>query len=168
MAKGGGHAMAAGVTLANDSLPAFTEAIDALLRDSVAVAGADTALLVDGAMTAASATAELMARLAGAGPFGSGHPEPVFAFPHHILTEAAVVGNGHVRLKLRAGDGSQVGGIAFRAADQPLGRALLAARGERIHAAGSLAIDRWGGAERVDLRVTDVAPATPGKAVDGA
>lgn len=167
VAKGGGHAMAAGVTLADGNLAAFAEAIDALLRDSVAVAGADTALLIDGAMTAASATTELMARLNGAGPFGSGHPEPVFAFPNHILTEAAVVGNGHVRLRLRAGDGSQVGGIAFRAADQPLGRALLASRGERVHAAGSLAVDRWGGAERVDVRVADVAPATPGKAVDG-
>jgi single-stranded-DNA-specific exonuclease len=69
------------------------------------------------------------------------------------------VGTGHVRVRLRSGDGSVVSGIAFRSAEQPLGQALLAARGGAAHVAGTLTIDRWGGGERVSLRVMDIAPA---------
>ncbi|NNC00822.1 single-stranded-DNA-specific exonuclease RecJ, partial [Corallococcus exiguus] len=93
-----------------------------------------------------------------AGPFGSGQPEPVFAFAHHRLIEAREVGSGgHIRVKLRGGDGSTIGGIAFRAAGQPLGQALVNAVGTPIHAAGTLTIDRWGGGEKVELRIIDTA-----------
>jgi single-stranded-DNA-specific exonuclease len=154
--KGGGHAMAAGVTLAAGGLPAFT----AFMRDRLAGAPAseegDT-LLVDAVITAGGAQADLVTLIEQAGPFGSGSPEPVFAFPSHLLVDAMEVGGGHVRLRLKSGDGAIIGGIAFRAAGQPLGQALMAAKGRVVHAAGILGIDRWGGAERADLRLIDVA-----------
>jgi single-stranded-DNA-specific exonuclease len=73
-----------------------------------------------------------------------------------------MVGNGHVRFKAKAGDGSFVQGIAFRVAQEPLGQALLRARGESLHLAGTLSIDRWGGGERVQLRLLDAAWADRG------
>ncbi|MBR3189881.1 fibronectin type III-like domain-contianing protein, partial [Bosea sp. (in: a-proteobacteria)] len=100
----------------------------------------------------------LLAEIDRAGPFGAGCPEPVFVLPAHRLTEVVEVGaGGHLRIKLRAGDGATIGGIAFRAAREPLGQALLAARGESVHLAGTLTLNRWGGSERAELRVVDLA-----------
>lgn len=155
--KGGGHAMAAGVTVAAGGIEAFAAFMREQVRRSAGGVTDESVLAIDSALTAGGATPELVALIAQAGPFGAGNPEPVFAFPHHRLTDASVVGSGHVRVRLRSGDGTTMGGIAFRAADQPLGDALLAARGETVHVAGTLSIDRWGGAERVDLRVLDLA-----------
>jgi single-stranded-DNA-specific exonuclease len=64
---------------------------------------------------------------------------------------------GHLRVKLRGGDGSLIGGIAFRAAGQPLGEALTQALGSNLHVAGTLSIDRWGGNEKVEIRIQDAA-----------
>jgi single-stranded-DNA-specific exonuclease len=155
--KGGGHAMAAGVTLKHDRLAPFRAFIEDALRDSVATARRDHSLKIDGALSARGATVDLINLVNRAGPFGAGNPEPVFAFPSHTVVYADRVGENHLRVRLRAGDGSFVNAIAFRAADQPLGQALLAQRGHAIHAAGSLTIDRWQGEERVQLRLTDMA-----------
>jgi single-stranded-DNA-specific exonuclease len=93
-----------------------------------------------------------------AGPFGAGQPEPVFVFAHHRVVDAREVGGaGHVRVTLRGGDGANLGGIAFRAAGQPLGQALQRAVGGNLHVAGTLCVDRWGGGERVEIRIVDVA-----------
>jgi single-stranded-DNA-specific exonuclease len=113
---------------------------------------------IDGTLMATAAQPTLVAAIERAGPFGAGQPEPMFAFPNHRLVEAKEVGSsGHVRIRLRGPDGSTIGGIAFRAAGQPLGLALSKAIGTPIHAAGSLCIDRWGGGEKVDLRLCDIA-----------
>jgi single-stranded-DNA-specific exonuclease len=159
LVKGGGHAMAAGVTIEAARLGAFRAFLEARLGSSARAARADRALSIDAALTAAAATPDLVRELDRAGPFGSGAPEPILAFAGHTVASADVVGQGHVRLRLRAGDGASVGGIAFRASETELGRALLASRGARIHVAGCLGIDRWGGAERVSLRVLDAARA---------
>ena len=95
--------------------------------------------------------------VARAGPFGAGNSEPVLAFPAHHISYAEEVGQAHVRVRLKAGEGAPLNAIAFRAVGQKLGSALLNARGERMHVAGSLAIDRWQGAERVQLRIIDAA-----------
>jgi single-stranded-DNA-specific exonuclease len=71
------------------------------------------------------------------------------------------VGQAHVRVRLRAGDGATVNAIAFRAAGQKLGDALLKNRGQSMHVAGSLTVDRWQGQERVQMRIIDVASADP-------
>jgi single-stranded-DNA-specific exonuclease len=155
--KGGGHAMAAGVTLKHDRLAPFRAFIEEALRDTVATARRDRSLKLDGALSAKGATLDLINLVNRAGPFGAGNPEPVFAFPSHTVVYADRVGENHLRVRLRAGDGSFVNAVAFRSADRPLGKALLERRGRAIHAAGCLTIDRWQGDERVQLRLTDVA-----------
>ena len=161
LAKGGGHAMAAGITVAKDRLGAFRAYIEEALRDGVVAARRDRSLRIDGAVAGPALTPDFVTTLAKAGPFGAGNPEPVVALPGHVLAYADPVGANHIRVRLRAGDGTMVGGIAFRAAGQPLGRALLDSRGRAVHAAGCIAIDRWQGTERVQFRLLDVATATP-------
>ena len=149
--------MAAGVTLSPDGLERFTAFVSGRLAESVAQAFLGDALLVDAALTAGGARPELFAAIERAGPFGAGQPEPVFAFAGHRVVDAREVGKGHVRMRLKSGDGTVLNAVAFRAAGQPLGRAMLAALGRDLHVAGTLCLDRWGGAERVELRVCDVA-----------
>ena len=156
--KGGGHAMAAGVTLAAGQGAAFHAFLAERLATEVGAASESEALRVDAALSAGGATPRLLAEIERAGPFGAGSPEPVFVFPAHRLTDAVEIGSGgHVRVKLRSGDGASVGGIAFRVAQEPLGRALLAARGESVHLAATLTLNRWGGNETAELRVLDLA-----------
>jgi single-stranded-DNA-specific exonuclease len=115
--------------------------------------------LIDGALTAGAANIETVTSIGRAGPFGAGNPEPVLAFPSHHLAYVEEAGQAHLRARLRSGDGSALNVIAFRAVGQKLGAALLSNRGRAVHAAGSLAIDRWNGEERVQLRLIDIAPA---------
>ncbi|MGB7257506.1 MAG: DHHA1 domain-containing protein, partial [Pseudolabrys sp.] len=158
--KGGGHAMAAGVTLRKDALSAFRAFLEDALASAVEVARRETSLLIDGAISAGGATVELVETVARAGPFGAGNPEPVLALPAHTLAYVDPVGDNHIRARFRSGDGKFLNAIAFRAADKPLGKALLDNRGRPMHAAGGLSIDRWQGAERVQMRLIDVAAAS--------
>ena len=155
--KGGGHAMAAGITVKHSALAEFRAYLESELAEVVAAARADQALLIDGAVSAAGANAALVETIARAGPFGAGNPEPVVALPNHVVAYADPVGQDHVRVRLRSGDGTMLNAIAFRAAGQPLGQTLLQSRGQALHAAGTLSIDRWNGGERVQLRLIDVA-----------
>jgi single-stranded-DNA-specific exonuclease len=162
--KGGGHAMAAGVTLSKDKLGEFRAYIEAKLAGDVARARHVNEILIDGAVSARAVTPDFINMLNRAAPFGNGNPEPVVALPDHQLVYAEEVANAHVRVRLKAGDGAVVNGIAFRAVGQKLGNALKDNRGQPIHVAGSLAIDRWQGSERAQLRVIDVAVPDPGPA----
>lgn len=157
LVKGGGHAMAAGITIERSRLGDFRAFMEERLADLVARVRADEALFVDAALTAAGARPDLIEQIEQAGPFGSGNPEPVFAFPAHRIVDAAPVGQGHVRIRAKAGDGATLSGIAFRSAEDPLGRGILAAQGDVLHLAGTLNMDRWGGGERVQLRILDAA-----------
>jgi single-stranded-DNA-specific exonuclease len=159
--KGGGHAMAAGITVKREALAEFRAYLEGELATAVTAARADQSLLIDGAVSGAGANIDLIGTLARAGPFGSGNPEPVVALPAHTLAYADVVGQTHIRARLRSGDGTMVNAIAFRAAGQPLGQALLQNRGQPVHAAGTLSVDRWNGAERVQLRLIDIAVVDP-------
>ncbi|WP_020175889.1 single-stranded-DNA-specific exonuclease RecJ [Methyloferula stellata] len=161
LVKGGGHAMAAGLTITRERLSDFRAFLEARLAEDVVHARAGEALFVDAVLTAAGAEPVLFETLERAGPYGQGNPEPVFVFPAHRLIDVAEVGNGHIRLRAQAGDGTKIDGIAFRTAREPLGMALEAARGQAVHLAGTLSLDRWGGRERVQLRVIDAALATP-------
>jgi single-stranded-DNA-specific exonuclease len=155
LVKGGGHAMAAGLTIEASRLGELRAFLERRLAASVAEGRKDRALLVDAALTAGGARAELVNEIERAGPFGSGSPEPIFAFPDHLIAEASVVGGAHVRVRLESRDRTRLDAIAFRCADAALGRTLLAARGETLHVAGSLTLDRWGGAEKTSLRIVD-------------
>ncbi|HLX97252.1 MAG TPA: single-stranded-DNA-specific exonuclease RecJ, partial [Roseiarcus sp.] len=159
--KGGGHTMAAGVTLAADRLGEWRAFLEERLGDAVTKARAEAGLEIDAALTANAATPELVHRLEAAGPYGAGVPEPLFALPRHRLAEVMAVGadGRHLRIRAVAGDGRAVEGIAFRAAGKKLGEALLRLKGAPVHLAGTLAVNRYGGRERAQLRVVDVAEA---------
>ncbi|MDQ8731521.1 single-stranded-DNA-specific exonuclease RecJ [Bradyrhizobium sp. LHD-71] len=163
--KGGGHAMAAGVTLRKERLAEFRAYMESALADSVAKSRHANDLFVDGAATARALTPEFVRTLERAGPFGSGNPEPLIALPSHQLVHAEEIGQAHLRVRFKAGDGALVNGVAFRAVGQPLGRALVENRGQNLHVAGFLAIDRWQGTERVQFRISDVAVPDPGPAL---
>ncbi len=159
--KGGGHAMAAGVTLRKGALADLRAYLESTLAAEVEIARRAGGLLIDGAVSAAAAGADLVAMISRAGPFGSGNPEPVIALPAHTVSYAEEVGQSHVRVRLRSGDGSALNAIAFRAVGHKLGAALLQSRGRQIHAAGLLSIDRWNGEERIQFKLADIAPAEP-------
>ncbi len=159
LVKGGGHAMAAGLTVAREKLGALRAYFEEHLKDAVENARAEDHLSIDGALTAGGANAALWNMMESAGPYGAGNPEPVFALPAHRVVFADPVGGAHVRLRLRAGDGSQIGAIAFRTLNRPLGNALLAARGQPLHVAGCLSRDTWQGKEKIEMRVLDAAGA---------
>ena len=155
--KGGGHAMAAGITLKKDALAAFRAFLEDALGASVEVARRERALLIDGAVSGGAVNLALAELLTRAGPYGAGNPEPLLALPAHTLSYADPVGENHIRARFKSGDGKIVNAIAFRAAGTPLGHALLDNRGRAMHAAGHVAIDRWQGEERVQMRLVDVA-----------
>jgi single-stranded-DNA-specific exonuclease len=159
--KGGGHAMAAGVTLRKSALAPLRAFLESSLAADVESARRSNGLMIDGAVSAGAANAELVSMIERAGPFGSGNPEPVIALPAHTLAYTEEAGQSHIRLRLKSAGGAGVNGIAFRAAGQKLGAALVQNRGRLVHAAGSFAIDRWQGEERVQFRLCDIAPAEP-------
>ncbi len=159
LVKGGGHAMAAGVTLRKAALAPFRAFLEDSLSGAVEAARRERALLIDGAVSAGGFNLALAELLARAGPYGAGNPEPMLALPAHSIAYADPVGESHIRVRLKSGDGKFVNAIAFRVMGTPLGKALLDNRGHAVHAAGSLAVDRWQGEERVQLRLTDIAPA---------
>jgi single-stranded-DNA-specific exonuclease len=157
--KGGGHAMAAGVTLRRERLAAFRDFLEDRLGPAVTAARADASMKVDAVLTAAGVTAEIVHLLEKAGPFGSGNPEPVIVVAGHRLEQVSEIGAAHLRFRLTGDDGGSLEALAFGVLGRPLGDAILAARGERTHVAGHLTLDRWGGAERVRFRVLDIASA---------
>ncbi|WP_441241947.1 single-stranded-DNA-specific exonuclease RecJ [Tardiphaga sp. 768_D3_N2_1] len=160
--KGGGHAMAAGVTLRKERLGEFRAYIESALAADVGKSRNEKELFIDGAVTARGVTTDLVNTLNRAGPFGQANPEPVIALPAHQLAYVDEVGQAHLRLRFKASDGAMVNGIAFRSVGQKLGNALQELRGQPVHVAGSLTVDRWQGAERVQMRVIDVAVPDPG------
>ncbi|MEI8144869.1 MAG: single-stranded-DNA-specific exonuclease RecJ [Alphaproteobacteria bacterium] len=157
LVKGGGHAMAAGVTLTRERLAAFRAYLEEALGTAIEVARREEALLIDGATTAGALSRDFVASLDRAGPFGSGNPEPVLALPSHTLIYADRVGEAHVKARLKSGDGATVDAIAFRCVGKPLGDLLLGSRGRPLHVAGTVSLDRWQGNERVQLRIQDAA-----------
>ena len=158
--KGGGHAMAAGLTISRERFGDLRAYLEEKLAAPVAAARLDAGLSVDAALSAAGATTSLAHSIELAGPFGSGNPEPIFALPRHRLTDVTPVGVDHLRLRAVAGDGQSIEAIAFRVVGKPLGDALARAKGGLVHLAGSLSINRYGGRERIQLRVVDAADAS--------
>ncbi|WP_017964106.1 single-stranded-DNA-specific exonuclease RecJ [Rhizobium leguminosarum] len=159
LVKGGGHAMAAGLTVERADLGRLRTFFTEKAERTVASLVANETLKIDGAIGASGATLELIDRLEAAGPYGSGHALPLFAIPAHRLRDARLVGEKHVKVTLEAMDGSRLDGIAFRAADTPLGNLLINSRGASLHVAGSLGADHYQGARHIQLRVCDAAPA---------
>lgn len=155
--KGGGHAMAAGVTVARDRISDFREFLNEALEASVEAARLDDALILDAALAGRGVSLDLLRRVERAGPFGQGNPEPLFALPEQQIAFAQTVGADHVRARLRSRDGATVDAIAFRAANSPVGDALLKGDGAQFHVAVKLSPNVFRGIERVETRIIDLA-----------
>ena len=154
--KGGGHAMAAGLTVELGRLADLRVFLDGHLAAQVAAA-ADPSLAIDGALTASGASLDLIELLEQAGPYGSGHPAPVFAFPAHRVVYADKAGSDHIRLSLASADGKRIKAIAFRSIGTELGELLLSERQFPLHIAGRLTIDDWGTTRVPSVHIEDVA-----------
>ncbi|WP_416799220.1 single-stranded-DNA-specific exonuclease RecJ [Ciceribacter azotifigens] len=159
LVKGGGHAMAAGLTVERANLGRLRAFFDEAAGSQVSTLAANRSLKIDGALGASGATIALIDQLETAGPYGAGHPQPCFAIPAHRVRDSRLVGVNHVKVTVEAQDGSRLDGIAFRAAETPLGDFLLSSRGSQVHLAGSLSAEHWQGTRRVQIRVTDAAKA---------
>jgi len=155
--KGGGHAMAAGLTVSREALGRLEDHLAAELSDAASIARAQSGLDLDGALVPSGVTNELMDLIERAGPFGQGNPQPRFAFPSVRVKFAKEVGEGHLRCVLEAADGSRLEGVAFRAIGQPLGDLLQSTAGMPVHVAGTLKRDSWGGREKIQLTIDDAA-----------
>jgi single-stranded-DNA-specific exonuclease len=155
--RGGGHRMAAGLTLTAGQLTRAMERLAELLARQGAGRAGPRELPIDGVVAPAAATPELLAALEDAGPYGAGSPAPRVAMAGLRIAQARRAGENHLSLALTDAAGGRIAAIAFRAFDGPLGPALEAATGRAAHLAGRLELDDWGGRRRVKLRIEDAA-----------
>jgi single-stranded-DNA-specific exonuclease len=157
--NGGGHAMAAGLTVARSSLPDLVKFLDGRIAPQLGAAPALRELGVDAALAPAAATQELVEMIERAGPFGAGNALPRFVLPSVRVSFAKTVGEGHVRCTLVGEQRGKVEAIAFRAGQSELGPALLDPARPILHVAGALRIDRYQGRASVRLQIDDAARA---------
>jgi single-stranded-DNA-specific exonuclease len=157
LVAGGGHAMAAGLTIAADKVLAFAEFLNDRLAADVARAQDGAALTLDAALAPGGICVDLAEALDSAGPYGAGWPQPRVAAGPCTVVKCDVVGTGHVRVVLSGSDGSRVKAVAFRHADTPLGAALAGARGRRLYVAGRIKRDDWGSRPSAELHLDDAA-----------
>lgn len=155
--KGGGHAMAAGLTIERDRLGDLRSYLEEKARADVERIRAEECLSVDAAIAAEGATLEMLEMLGRAGPFGTAHPEPVFVLPRHRISMIRPVGHDHLKIALRSQTGKTLDAIAFRSAETPLGHMLQSNTQRELHVAGTLSVNHWNGRKAVQLRVIDAA-----------
>ncbi|WP_102226800.1 single-stranded-DNA-specific exonuclease RecJ [Acidimangrovimonas sediminis] len=157
--KGGGHKMAAGLTVAADMLDAAMARLGELLDRQGASAMGVADLRLDGMLMPGAATPDLIDEIETAGPFGAGAAAPRFAFAAQAIHFAKRVGESHLRFSFSDGTGPKLDAIAFSAFDGPLGPLIEGHGGARLHLAGRLEINSWGGRRKVQLRLEDAARA---------
>ncbi len=158
LAAGGGHAMAAGLTVAEADVPALAAFLDDRLAAAVDRAREDRALLLDAVLAPGGVTPDLVRSLEAGGPYGAGWPSPRVAAGPVRLVKVDIVGNGHIRAIATGDDGRGFKAVAFRAADTPLGQTLLAcAPHRRLWLAGRAKIDDWGSRPAAELHLDDAA-----------
>ncbi|USG60031.1 single-stranded-DNA-specific exonuclease RecJ [Sneathiella marina] len=153
---GGGHAMAAGLTIDRDRIEGFRDFLINRLAGDVTEASKTASLGLDGALSVEGATTDLITLLEQAGPYGAGNPEPRFALTNVRLVQASIVGENHVRCIMtgRGGQG-RLAGISFRSLETPLGDTLLAHQGASFHIAGHLRKNTWRGSTTAQLMIED-------------
>jgi single-stranded-DNA-specific exonuclease len=157
--KGGGHAMAAGFSVSKDKLDDFKVFLNERIARQIDEQDIRPTYKSDGVIAASAATPALVEELEQVGPFGAGNPQPRFILSHMSIQRADVVGKDHVRCFLVDQYGVRLKAIAFRALDTDLGQALLNHNGQKLHIAGRLKLDTWGGGTSVQLLIDDAAHA---------
>ena len=158
LVAGGGHAMAAGLTIGPDKLEALSEWLDSHLARDVSHASSNQAMLLDLALSPGGLTPSLVETLESAGPYGMGWPGPRVAVGPVRVVKADIVGADHVRLIVSGQDGGRFKAMAFRAAESEMGQTLLhASQGRRLWLAGRAKIDDWGSRPQAELHVDDAA-----------
>ncbi len=157
--RGGGHRMAAGLTVARGSLDAAMARLAELLARQGAGTGGPADLRLDGLLMPGAATPGLVEEIDKAGPFGQGAPAPRFAFAAMAITRARRIGETHLRITFGDETGARLDAVAFGAFDGPLGPLLEGHGDARFHLAGRLEINRWQGRSKVQLRLEDAARA---------
>jgi single-stranded-DNA-specific exonuclease len=160
LVNGGGHAMAAGLTVARASLADLATFLDERIAPQLGAAPPVRELGIDAALAPAAATNELVEMIERAGPFGAGNALPRFVLPSVRVSYAQPVGEGHVRCTLVGQERGRVEAIAFRAGQTALGPALLDPARPVLHIAGTLKIDRYNNRDTVRLQIDDAAAAT--------
>ena len=157
--KGGGHRMAAGLSLTRAQLePAMERLSDLLARQGAGDAGpAD--LRIDGLLMPGGATVELIEMLEAAGPYGAGASAPRFAFPAQAIRFTKPVGDGHLKLSFSDGGPVVMDAIAFNARATGLADPLENHNGRPFHLAGRIEVNHWNGRQSVQLKLEDAAPA---------
>ena len=156
--KGGGHKMAAGLTVARDRLEEAMARLSELLARQGAGAGGSLELRVDGLLMPQAATRALAEQIESAGPFGAAAPAPRFVLPEVTLTSRRI-GESNMRLSIRNPGGQPLEAVAFGAFGSPLGPALENPGTQPFHLAGKIEVNTWGGRSRVQLRLDDAARA---------
>lgn len=159
LVNGGGHAMAAGLTVTREALPGLARFLDERIAPQLGAAPPVRELGIDAALAPAAATQELVGMIERVGPFGAGNALPRFVLKSVRVSYAQTVGEGHVRCTLVGAERGRVDAIAFRANQSALGPALLDPARPVLHVAGALRIDRFGGRESVRLQIDDAAAA---------
>jgi single-stranded-DNA-specific exonuclease len=158
LVAGGGHAMAAGLTIDPARLADFAGFLDERLARDVDRARAGAAMLLDLALAPGGLTTELVETLEAAGPYGVGWPAPRVAIGPVRIIKADIVGKDHLRLIASGNDGRSFKAIAFRAAESEMGQTLLHRhQGRRFHLAGRAKIDDWGSRPAAELQLEDAA-----------
>ncbi len=157
LVKGGGHAMAAGITILESKVSELLIWLENKISKTVDDLRADRSITIDGMISASGATKDLVDLIDQAGPFGSGNPTPIFALPSHRLVDVREVGNGHLSMTLMNSDGTRIKAIAFRSVGTALGDFLTGSLGQTIHVAGNLNLNYWNGSVSTQLRVVDAA-----------
>ncbi len=156
--KGGGHRMAAGLTVARAQIETAMERLSELLaQQGAGAAGAASDLRIDSALMPGAVTVELIEQLETAGPFGAAAPAPRFAFPDMRIQSLWRMGETHLRLRFGDGESNSLEAVAFGAFESEFGPALATAQGTRLHLAGKMEINQWGGRRSVQLRLDDAA-----------
>ncbi len=159
--KGGGHAMAAGLSISKGQLTDLSQFLREHLKKQVEAARQNRSLKVDGMIALSGATPELIDQIEQVGPFGAGNPGPRFVIPELDLLKADRVGQNHLRCIFKSKDGKSIKAMSFGTVGQPLGDILQTGVGRRFHITGKLKKDTWGGTPKAEMMLDDVAIVGP-------
>jgi len=154
--SGGGHAMAAGLSIDRTRLPELRSFINNYIRDHVAPEDQVEAVDADALISLRAATRHFYEQLDLLAPYGQGNPEPVLAFADVRVAYASALKGGHVRFELADSGGAKLKGIMWRAEGTPIGDALLRPTG-KVHVLGRLKADDYMGRQGVQLEIEDIA-----------